>query len=242
MTYEKNQNWTAALYQTFQTELRQLAEDSYRDFHSGLVPDCSLPILGVRMPILRQLTKEISRTDWRSFLACFTGDTYEEVMVRALLIGTVKVEYEEFCHLIESQVERNDNWALCDGFCGSLKAVERWRDELFPRFCGWLASPNPWRIRAALVLFLEYYQTDAYIDRVLVLCDGVSSDHYYVKMGQAWLLSMCFVHFRDRTLAYLQTQTHLDSWTYNKALQKCRESYRVSPEDKALLKTMKRGR
>lgn len=241
MNLTKDQLWTRELYQEFLRFLYAQIDEKYQSFQAALVPGCSKPILGVRMPMLRKLTKDIAKTNWRSFLDVFEGNIYEEVMVRALLIGVVRPDCEEFCQLADSQVELTDNWALCDCFCGSLKAVRGWRRELFPWFSEWLTSENPWRIRAALVIFLEHYLVPDYIDRVITLCDRVSSDHYYVKMAQAWLLSMCYVHFRDTTLAYLQTPTHLDDWTYNKALQKCRESLRVSPEDKELLKTMKRG-
>ncbi|MBR5474934.1 MAG: DNA alkylation repair protein [Lachnospiraceae bacterium] len=240
MKLTKDQAWNAQNYQAFLAFLHAQIDEPYRDFQSKLIPGCTKPLLGVRMPILRKLAKDLAKTDWRSFLSVFEGKYYEEVMVRALLLGAVRPDFEEFCQLVDSQVELTDNWAFCDAFCGGLKIVRDWRAELFPWFSGWLTSDNPWRVRVALVLFLEHYLEPDYIDAVIALCDSVSFDHYYVKMAQAWLLSMCYVHFRDKTQAYLETETNLDKWTYNKTLQKCRESFRVSAEDKALLKEMRR--
>lgn len=240
MHLEKNQVWTPELYRQFQEYLQSCQDLAYRDFQGGLIPGCSKPLIGVRMPLLRKLAKDISATDWQSFLALCQDTTYEEIMVRGLLIGALSLPPEEYQALIESQVPLIDNWAFCDAFCGAAKTIRSHRAYFFPLFSSWTASPDPWRVRVALVMFLEYFLEPDYIDTVIALCDSVSSEHYYVRMAQAWLLSMCYVHFRDKTLAYLRSQTRLDPWTYNKALQKCRESFRVSPEDKALLKIMRR--
>lgn len=94
-------------------------------------------------------------------------------------------------------------------------------------------------LRVPLVVLLEYYIGDAYIDRLLETYGQNYSDAYYVRMAQAWALSICFVKCRDKTLEFLR-HDQLDTWTHNKAIQKCRESLRVSAEDKALLQRLKR--
>lgn len=102
-----------------------------------------------------------------------------------------------------------------------------------------LKSKNPWRKRFSIVMLMDYYLSEEYLDEIFDICDTIKDDEYYYKMAVAWLLSMCFVKFRDRTMAYF-TNCNLDDFTYNKALQKTRESLRVGKEDKEILKEMKR--
>ena len=89
------------------------------------------------------------------------------------------------------------------------------------------------------VMLLSHFLTDDYIDRVLEILDETRCEAYYYRMGAAWAVATAMAKYRDKTLAFLKT-TALDDWTYNKAIQKMLESYRVSPEDKILLRAMKR--
>ena len=103
----------------------------------------------------------------------------------------------------------------------------------------YLVSDREYELRFAAVVLMQYYITEDYIDTVLDWYGKICVDAYYVKMAVAWGLSVCFVKFRDKTLAFLQN-CDIDRFTYNKAIQKIRESYRVSEEDKEMLKEMKK--
>ena len=96
-----------------------------------------------------------------------------------------------------------------------------------------------WRIRFGLVTLLGYYLEESYIDEIFYLCTNITNREYYVKMAQAWLISIMFIKFREKTLDYLKENT-LDNWIQNKTIQKIRESIRVSKEDKDLVLTFKR--
>ena len=102
-----------------------------------------------------------------------------------------------------------------------------------------LKSKNPWRKRFSIVMLMDYYLSEEYLDEIFDICDTIKDDEYYYKMAVAWLLSMCLVKFRDRTMAYF-TNCNLDDFTYNKALQKARESRQISNVQKAQLQAMKR--
>ena len=75
---------------------------------------------------------------------------------------------------------------------------------------------------------------------LLRLYDHVRHEGYYVKMGVAWALSVCFVRFPDLTLRYLKEANSLDDFTYNMASRKITESYRVDADRKRLVKGMRR--
>ena len=103
----------------------------------------------------------------------------------------------------------------------------------------YLKSYNEFEIRFAVVIILNYYITEDYIDLVLKTLDNIKHDGYYVKMAVAWAISMCFIKFEEKTMAYLKDNS-LDDFTYNKSLQKISESLRIDKNTKELIKSMKR--
>ena len=111
--------------------------------------------------------------------------------------------------------------------------------EFFAYIEKYLASENPWAVRMGLVLMLSNFLTEEYLDTVLKRVDDIHEEHYYIRMAQAWLLATAWAKDRGRMLEYI-SHHHLDNWTFNKFIQKCCESYRVSAEDKAFLRSLKR--
>ena len=103
----------------------------------------------------------------------------------------------------------------------------------------YLRSRREFEIRFAVVMLLNFYLNQEYIDRVLVSLNHVNHDGYYAKMAVAWVVSICFVKFPEKTMPYLQ-QNNWDIFTFNKALQKIRESLCIDEETKALIGKMKR--
>ena len=132
-----------------------------------------------------------------------------------------------------------DNWAICDCFCAGLKEVKKYKDRFFGYIQKYLDSKNDWKIRIALVVMLDYYLEDEYIDDVLKRCDSVKSTYYYVSMAKAWLVATALAKCKDRTMEYLHNNS-LDDETFNKAIQKCIESRRIDEQTKAYLRTLKR--
>lgn len=218
--------------------LFSLADSEYQKFHSGLCPGTE-NIIGVRVPVLRNLAKEIAHSgDFLDFLSCKTL-YYEETMLQGMLIGFLK-DFDDAIEYIRAFVPKIDNWAVCDVFCAGLKITKKHYDEMLSFIMPYLESENEFELRFAVVILLDFYITDKYINKIIALLDGVRHDGYYVKMAVAWALSVCYVKFPDITMDYLKNADSLDDFTYNKALSKITESLRVSKEDKAVIRSMKR--
>jgi len=217
--------------------LHEMAEEDYRVFQSRLIPT-RLPILGVRLPALRALAAEIGRGDWRGFLALPVMDFYEGVLLRGLVIGRGRGELPEILAYVREFVPLIDNWGVNDSFVPSLKITKSHPAEVWDFLRPYLRSEKEFELRFWVVMCMDYFLTEAYIDRVLEGLSGIRHEGYYVKMAVAWALSVCFVKFREKTLPLL-TQGRLDGFTHNKTIQKCVESYRVSSEDKAMLRTLR---
>jgi 3-methyladenine DNA glycosylase AlkD len=193
------------------------------------------------MPRLRGIATEISKGNVRSYLSVATSKLYEERMLRGIVTGLVKTRsFGEFTELCDNFIEKEvDNWAICDCFCSGLKQVKKYKSEFFEYMQKYLASENEWEIRVALVIMLDYYLDEEYIDRVLSRCDNVKNDAYYVSMANAWLVATAVAKCREKTMEYLHNNS-LDDVTFNRAIQKCIDSKRVDNETKNYLRKIKR--
>lgn len=220
--------------------LESLAEPDFRTFMAKLTPNVPKEkMLGVRIPNLRKLAKEIAKGDWRTYLNNAKEDTFEEVMLQGLVIGYVKAELSEIFTLVETFLPKIDNWAVCDSFCASLKIAKKYPQKMWKFIVPYLKDARPYYIRFGVVMLLDYYTDREHVREGLALLDQIRSEDYYVKMAVAWAVSIYYIKLPDETMAYLK-KNNLDDFTYNKALQKITESLKISKEVKQMIRSMKR--
>lgn len=212
--------------------LEQEAEEKYRVFSSALIPNID-NVLGVRIPKLNKLVKELYKTDWKPFLnqPCIY---MEETMLQGMLIAKTG-DFE----LVKQFVPKINNWSVCDKFCNSLKCVKDNKQQVWKFIQPYLKSNDEFLNRFALVIMLEYFIEEDYLAKIFEILNTFNSKKYYAQMAVAWLVSMCFVEFPKETTEFLKT-TKLDDWTYNKSIQKIIESLKVDKPTKQKLKLMKR--
>lgn len=222
-------------------ELISLADEKYKKFHSNLCPGTE-NILGVRVPVLRNYAKELSNKYSIDYLLNkIDEEYYEEIMLKGMLIGlNKKIEWKELEKYIKEFVPKINNWAICDVFCAGLKITKKYKKEMFELINEYLASKREFELRFAIVMILDYYIEKEYLEKDFNIFNQIKSDKYYVKMAVAWAISICLIKFYDETIKYLENNTFLDNWTYNKAIQKAIESYRITNEQKDKLRIMKR--
>ncbi len=223
---------------TIREQLLELADKDYQKFTAALLPNVDL-ILGVRIPMLRKVAKQLANGDWQAFLATADNWYMEEVMLQGMVIGYAKVEPEERLIYIARFLPKINNWSVCDSFCAGLKFTNRNKELVWDFLQPYFASDREFEVRFCAVMLLDFYIGSEYIERLLKLLDGIRHDGYYVKMAVAWAVSACFVKLPEPTMAYLKKNT-LDNFTYNKALQKITESLVVDKETKELIRSMKR--
>lgn len=232
--------FTTEEYNKLDAYLKQLADEKYRKFHGKLIPNVETVFYGVRVPALRTLAKQIVKADWRAFVErTKKSDIYEMNMLCGMVTALAKCEFEEKLSYVEKFIPCINNWAVCDVVCGDMKDVKKNRERMFAFIQPYLSSQEEYEVRFAVVILMQYFLTEEYIGRVLEIYDGIHHEGYYVKMAVAWGISICFIKHRDVTLTYLLS-CNLDDFTYNKSIQKMLESFRVSEEDKQMLREMKR--
>lgn len=219
-------------------KLFSLADEEYQKFHSSLCPGMN-NIIGIRVPVLRNVAKEIAKEDWKNYLRTAKSDYYEEIMLQGMVIGLAKMNLAERLDYIKSFVPKIDNWAVCDVTCAGLKFTKKHMSEVWEFLKPYINSNKEFEIRFGVVMLLDFYITEEYIKQVLEILNSIHHDGYYVKMAVAWAISVCYIKFPKETMVLLQNNK-LDIFTYNKALQKIIESYRVANEDKEIIRKMKR--
>lgn len=225
--------------QEIKEKLLELADKKYKEFHSGLCPGTE-NILGVRVPILRNYAKELAKQkEIPELLSQIDDQYYEEIMLQGMLIGLEKGDITQIQKHIEKFVPKIDNWAVCDVFCAGLKITKKYPSEMWDFLQKYVTSEKEFEIRFAMVMILDFYIEEEYLKEIFNLWDSISSQAYYVQMAIAWGISISLIKFYEPTINYLKT-ARLDNFTYNKALQKAIESYRITEEQKQELRKMKK--
>ena len=225
-------------YDLFIEELYSLQDLEYKKFNSKII--CSNNLIGVRTPELKRLAKTIAREDYDSFIRSNKHIYYEEILVHGLVLGYLKLVYIKLKPYVDEFLPYINNWAVCDMTAANLKIYKKnkTKDMCFNDVKKYIKDENPWVNRFGYVLLLDYFIEERYMNEIFDLCRDYQ-DHYYVKMAIAWLISICYIKQKGRTLTFLKNNK-LDDWTYNKTIQKIIESNRVSDDDKKMLRGMKR--
>ena len=222
-------------------ELERLADKEYKEFHSALLPTVDRDrIIGVRLPQLRAIAARIKRAGPKGTLPELPqGDTLEETLVRGFVIAGADMPLEEHLKAVAGFVPEIDCWSVCDSFVTSHKFVKKDRGRAWEFIQPYFESDRTYDIRFAAVMSLTYFKDGEYATRVFEKFDKIENDDYYVKMAVAWAVSVFFVNAREETRRYLENN-RLDDFTFNKSLQKITESYRITPQEKAEIRAMKR--
>ena len=217
--------------------LFSISNKDYKDFSEKTVPHER--IIGIRIPVLRDIAKNIAKGDWRNFIDNVDHDYYEERMIHGMVIGYSKAEADEVIYYLKKFIPFINSWAVCDCVVSGLKIVKKHQKLFWDFMLPYLESNEEFKIRFVVVMMLSYYINDDYIHQVISFLDKIDHKGYYVKMGVAWAISYCYIFYPELTLSYLKSN-NLDDFTYNKSLQKIVESYRVDELAKGLIRKMKR--
>lgn len=219
-------------------KLFELQDLKYRDFHSSLIPTVSKDtIIGVRVPAMRKLAKEIAKTGAAmEFMSDLPHEYYEENTLHGILIGQVAKTPAEALDYIDKFLPYVDNWATCDSMPPKIfkKDLGLVRKTVLP----WLKSDETYRVRFAIVTMLTSLLDDEFETTDLELIAAIDSDEYYIKMAVAWYFSFALIKQYDDTIGLIESKK-LDKWIQNKSIQKAVESYRIAKERKDYLRSLK---
>ena len=215
-----------------------LQDEKYQKFHAGLCPGV-LNIIGVRTPDIRKIVKELLKTDYIKYIESYDKKYYEEIMIEGLLIAQSKLSFLEKEKYLDKFIPKINCWAITDICASSFKFSKSELDLVWDYFNKYKNSKSEYELRFMIVMWMDHFLIDDYVNEVLSNIDKIKIDYYYVKMAIAWLIATMYIKYPDITKTYLKSN-NLDDWTYNKALQKIIESTRVSLIEKEEIRKMKR--
>lgn len=215
-----------------------LQDTSYKAFHEKLIPTVPCEtVIGIRTPVLRRFAADYAKTPHAAdFLATLPHTYYEENNLHAFLIEKIR-DFDQALAALEAFLPHIDNWATCDAF--APKVFAKHTEALLPHIESWIASDRTYTVRYGLGTLMRYYLDEHFKPAYLTLAASVRSEEYYVNMMIAWFFATALAKQYDAALPIL-SEHRLDVWTHNKAIQKARESFRITDEQKVYLKTLKR--
>lgn len=226
------------IIQKVQQELFEMQDLKYRDFHSKLMPTVDKEkVIGVRIPQLRKYAAAFAKTeDAAEFMKNLPHQYYEEDNLHAFLIEKIK-DYDSCIQALDKFLPYVDNWATCDMM--NPKILKKEPEGLLEKIKVWLKAEETYVVRFAMGCLMNYYLEEHFTTECADLVAEIQSEEYYIQMMQAWYFATALAKQNDAILPYL-LEHRLNTWVHNKTIQKAVESYRITPEQKAYLKTLKR--
>ena len=224
-----------------QAEIRErlfrMRDTGYAAMQVSIIPTVGAErIIGVRTPALRAFAKELYRDEIRdAFLAGLPHPFFEEDQLHAFVLSEEKV-FERCVQTVEAFLPYVDNWATCDQL--SPKVFKKNAERLMPYIRKWIRSKETYTVRFAIKMLMQYFLDDRFSLEYPEMVAAVRSEAYYIRMMAAWYFATALASQYEAVLPFLENRK-LEEWTHNKAIQKSLESFRIAPEQKAYLKTLK---
>lgn len=214
------------------------AEKEYADFQAKLTPTVERDrFMGIRVPRLREIAKEYYKNpEHEAFLKNLPHEYYDEYMLHGMLISHIK-DYDACILELDKFLPYVDNWAVCDTM--SPKVFKKNKDKLLEKIKIWAASEHTYVCRFGISMLMKYYLDADFKAEYLNIPASVISEEYYVNMMIAWFMATALAKQWKDTVKILEANS-LSQWVHNKTIQKARESYRITEEQKEYLKTLRR--
>lgn len=223
-------------YQELIKYLDTLKDLKYQEFQKKIVVYDD--VIGVKTDELKKIAKEISKNDYKGFIENNKSLTYEFVLIEGLIYGYLKIPFNELKEYLNNYLSKIKSWGQVDSVVANLKIFKNEQKSGFIYAKKLIHNKNNFIKRFGIILLLNYFLHDEYIDKTLEIVSNIKSDDYYVKMGVSWLMSIAYIKYKEKTLVYLVNIK--DDFIYNKALSKIIESRKIDNKEKEFIKSLKR--
>ena len=216
-----------------------LRDEEYAAFQAKLTPTVDRELfIGVRVPEVRKLAKQLKSEPFvPDFLRELPHKYYDENMLHGLLVSEIK-DFGEAVAETDRFLPFVDNWAVCDIM--SPKVFGKHKAELLEKIREWAESGETYTVRFGIEMLMSHFLDGDFRSEYLEIPAAVRSEEYYVNMMIAWFFATALAKQWDDTVPYLE-ERRLGEWVHRKTIQKARESYRITDEQKAYLKTLLPG-
>ena len=224
----KKEKWSKKDIQKFNEYLESIKQEEKIDFTKKIV-NTKMEVLGIPIPNLREISKQIAKGNYKSYLDNKNNKYYENTIINVCLINLIK-DFEIKKHYLDELYI--DNWSTCDTLTFKVNGQE---EDYWKLSKEYIKSKDLYKRRVGIRILFSYKNNIEYVNKIYDVIDKFyNEEEYYVNMAIAWLVCELMIYNREKTLKYLEYH-NLNKFTTNKAISKCRDSYRISKEDKELL-------
>lgn len=231
------EKWKAKDIPEFQKYLMSLSKGKEKGDWEKRIINTSLPCIAVPAPEVKKITTQIAKGNFLQFLDLWIWENFTNTSINGGLICKIK-DFSLMKKYLTQFAEKADNWATCDLLKFNIK--EENKQKYFELSKELTKSKKPFVRRIGITILFKFIDDNKYINQIFDILNSFQNEtEYYVNMVNAWLVAECFAKQREKTLAFLETNK-LNQFTINKAISKCRDSFRVSPEDKEMLKSFRK--
>lgn len=212
-------------------------DKKYQKFESSLIPNIEKKlIIGVKTPILKNMTKEIIKADLSDkYIKMLPHKYFEENQIHSFILSESK-DFDECVKNINNFLKYVDNWATCDQLCP--KIFKKNKNQLLIHIKKWINIKKTYYIRFGIKMLMSHFLDDDFDKKYLKIVSSIKSDEYYVNMMIAWYFATALAKQYDDTIVYLE-KYKLSPWVHNQTIKKAIESYRVSEKNKKYLRSLK---
>lgn len=229
------ESWKKEDIKEFQKYLKSMERPEKREWSTNIL-QTQLPVLCLTTPVIKDIVSKIHEGNYLEFIDLWIWEYYENTAINGCLINYIK-DFKTKKKYLDIYSSKAENWATCDLLSFDVKGYEK---EYYEMVLEYTKSSKPFVRRIGIYILFNFLDSDNYLDRIFSIFDSFpNEEHYYVNMMLGWLLSECIIKHRDKSIKYLKV-SKLNDWALNKGIQKCRESRRVSDEDKDMLVQYKR--
>ena len=234
------------IYKEIRKELINISEPNIKDLSCKLSPNVNPDLVyGIRVPKLRDFAKKmVKEENWEKYvdeIIKLKEPYFEEIQLAGLLVGYSKIELDKKLDLLNRYIPLMNSWAITDTICPTFKIKEKDLEKVWNFILTYIVSAKEYEVRFSIIMMLDYFINDEYVDKVIEQLNNVKNDAYYVKMAIAWTLAEIGIKYYPKLIQFMNSKNNkLDKFTYNKTLQKMRESYRINDEQKSELQKMKK--
>ena len=214
------------------------SDPDYRELQQKIIPNVDPElIIGVRTPAVKEYAKELRKSgEYTGFLEKLPHKYYEEYLLHVMILNDEK-DFDTAVRETERILPFVDNWAVCDQFVP--KVHKKHTDELLPYIKTWLASDAEYTIRYGMKMLMSFYLDEKFSPEYMEMVIGADrTDLKYVRLMTAWYFATALAKQYGAAVKVIEDK-RLDHVTHNKAIQKALESFRVTDEQKAYLRSLK---
>lgn len=232
------QIWTKTDGEEFQNYLKTFGRPDRVEWTKKIL-NTNMPVLAMLSADIREVSRKILKGNFISFLDLGLWDYYENTAVCGGLIMCIK-DFDTMKSYLLPYCEKADNWATCDLLYFPVDNNNE--KQFWDLSLELIASDKPFVRRVGVDMWFKFIEREGYLKQIFERINSMNAEtEYYVNMAVAWLIAECFTKNREQTLEFLKTNK-LNAFTANKSVSKCRDSFRVSKEDKEMLLQFRKSR